>query len=99
MIDDDDFDPDEEAKRMEARQKELDAAADLAPREYLIEEFLYDTVQGAFWNTATASLISAKGVDHLFERHQWVTYTDANDKESKPSAVHEEITVDNFKEK
>ena len=26
-------------------------------------------------------------------------YTDANTKPSKPSPVHEEVTVDNFKEK
>jgi hypothetical protein len=31
--------------------------------------------------------------------YYWITYTDANDKQSKPSPVHEEITVDNFKEK
>ena len=31
--------------------------------------------------------------------YYWITYTDANDKESKPSPVHAEVTVDNFKEK
>ncbi len=31
--------------------------------------------------------------------YYWITYTDANDKMSKPSPVHMEITVDNFKEK
>ncbi len=31
--------------------------------------------------------------------YYWITYVDAKDKVSKPSAAHEEITVDNFKEK
>jgi hypothetical protein len=31
--------------------------------------------------------------------YYWITYTDANDKPSKPSAAHAEVTVDNFKEK
>jgi hypothetical protein len=31
--------------------------------------------------------------------YYWLTYTDAQDKPSKPSPVHEEVTVDNFKEK
>jgi len=31
--------------------------------------------------------------------YYWITYVDANDKPSKPSPRHEEVTVDNFKEK
>jgi len=31
--------------------------------------------------------------------YYWLLYTDANGKMSKPSPVHEEVTVDNFKEK
>ncbi|NQU10824.1 hypothetical protein HQ590_08545, partial [bacterium] len=31
--------------------------------------------------------------------YYWITYVDADGKSSKPSAAHEEVTVDNFKEK
>jgi hypothetical protein len=31
--------------------------------------------------------------------YYWITYADAAGKASKPSPVHEEVTVDNFKEK
>jgi len=39
------------------------------------------------------------GLRPAIKLYYWITYADANDKPSKPSPWHEEITVDNFKEK
>jgi hypothetical protein len=49
--------------------------------------------------TATLRIIPRDGLCSPSDQFALFTYTDAEGRESKPSPAHEEVTVDNFKEK
>lgn len=83
-----DVDPDELARSLAEKRKKFEEEQDNLPREYAIEEFLYDTTQNAFWNIATGKLIQAVGVDRCFERDLWrvvVDPTTGRERQQRPS--------------
>ncbi len=70
-------------------------------KKYTLWVGAYEDGRGAV-NLVPAGIANNQLVTGLrpsIKLYYWITYTDANDKESKPSPVHAEVTVDNFKEK
>lgn len=65
-----------------AQQAEDDT--DFARRRRGMEDFRYDEQQGAYWDTTTGNLISAKSVNGAIPKDEWPTRPDGRNGQLKP---------------